>query len=156
MGRTNFKGPSGKNGPVSGAYLSTTQVILAFAVSQTDGLAFWWTAGMDARIQRITIANSGQAITGYKIRRKTPASGTAVAVGDTQMLGADGGAVSANTSTVIDVTGTSATLLLEAQRNILQGDQIGVFISNGAVTPNIQVTIIATVTGHANASPSND
>ena len=153
MGRTSHKNTkvlvdfqSVREGPVIGSYYNWSGNIIGIA-SQTDNATFVLNLPFNARLHRIALRNSGGA-TSWKIRRLTPSSATRVVVGDTQILNAD--IASGAAAAVTIVTPSSATnSILAAQRNMLQGDQIGIFYTNGATTPFLDIAMTFTVLGFA-------
>jgi hypothetical protein len=92
-------------------------------------------------------------VTAHKVRRAA-AGATAVVVGDTQVLSADGGAIAANAINAIEPDLTTPTILA-AQRDYTKGQQIGVFVSTDGGTANKVVAQLVFYTkGFVNTAPS--
>lgn len=153
MGRTHF------SGPVIGAYSVMPFRTGNLALSTADQLLAVITVPYEsARLVKIRLRtlNLGTGtLTAFKVRRAAAQAGV-VAVGDTQVLSADGGAIPANSLITIHATVTSPTLL-PTQRDYIQAQQLGIFGSTDGGTANqVAGEVVFIVQGETSPSLDND
>lgn len=134
----------GNTGPNRGGYFEFNSGKIPLALS-SETPVFLHTFVAPARLLDISVrlVNVGTgAATAWKVRRATGA--TVVTSGGTQVLGADGGAITANAIAEALAGGTAGTSaeILAAQRDFAIGDQLGVFVTMDGGTANAAVVII--------------
>lgn len=135
----------GYAGPARGGYFEINSGKIPLALS-SETPVFFHTFLTPSRLLFVVVrlCNIGTgAATAWKVRRAAAGAAVVTSAG-TQILGADGGAMIANTAqsaTVGGAAGTSAELLA-AQRNFGVSEQLGVFVTMDGGSANAAVVIV--------------
>lgn len=135
----------GYAGPTRGGYFEFNSGKIPLALSsETPVLFHTFLAPCRLLFIAVRLCNIGTgAATAWKARRAAAGAAVVTSAG-TQILGADGGAMIANTvqsATAGGAAGTSAELLA-AQRDFAIAEQLGVFVTMDGGTANAAVVVV--------------
>lgn len=140
-------GRSSPSGPMTGGYIHNTFKAATIAAGQADVLIGNMNVPAECILDRIVFRVEGTGgLSAYKVRRK--GIGTRVAVGDTQALAADQGALGANQQATF---APDLGNIPDAKRRYAQADQIGFFATSDGTVGNrdIEVNVTFHLVGHA-------